>query len=205
MGDENEIGRLTRSFNIMTEEIQKLMEESEREQQAKRKNELKVLQNQINPHFLYNTLDSIIWMAEWGKNQEVVEMTSSLAKLLRRSISNQQETVTVEEETAYTETYLRIQKMRYKDKLEYEISIDEEIRQEEVIKLILQPLVENSIYHGIKYKEGKGLIEILGYREGNCMVLQVQDDGIGMDGETLEHILKACAGYTLQRRGAEKR
>ncbi len=190
VGDENEIGRLTRSFNIMTEEIQKLMEESEREQQAKRKNELKVLQNQINPHFLYNTLDSIIWMAEWGKNQEVVEMTSSLAKLLRRSISNQQETVTVEEETAYTETYLRIQKMRYKDKLEYEISIDEEIRQEEVIKLILQPLVENSIYHGIKYKEGKGLIEILGYREGNCMVLQVQDDGIGMDGETLEHIFE---------------
>ncbi len=80
--------------------------------------------------------------------------------------------------------------MRYKDKLEYEISIDEEILQEEVIKLILQPLVENSIYHGIKYKEGKGLIEILGYREGNCIVLQVQDDGIGMDAETLEHIFE---------------
>lgn len=154
----------------MTEEIRKLMEQSEREQRAKRKYELRVLQSQINPHFLYNTLDSIIWMAEWGKNQEVVKMTSSLARLLRRSISNDQEVVTIGEEIEYTEAYLTIQKMRYQDKLEYEIDVEEDIRAERVIKLILQPLVENAIYHGIKYKEGKGMIRIRGYlpRKGYC-------------------------------------
>ncbi|MCI8599465.1 MAG: sensor histidine kinase [Lachnospiraceae bacterium] len=188
--DENEIGHLSRNFNMMTEEIQNLIEQRDREQQIKRKSELKVLQSQINPHFLYNTLDSIIWMAEWGKNQEVVRMTSSLAKLLRRSISNEQEEVTVAEEAEYTETYLTIQKMRYKDKLEYEIAMEPEILQEKVIKLILQPLVENAIYHGIKYKEGKGLLCIRGFRKGDRMVLEVQDDGKGMDADTLEHIFE---------------
>lgn len=188
--EENEIGHLTRNFNMMTEEIRKLMEQRDQEQQIKRKSELKALQAQINPHFLYNTLDSIIWMAEWGKNQEVVRMTSSLAKLLRRSISNEQEAVTVAEEVEYTETYLTIQKMRYKDKLEYEILVDPEILQERVIKLILQPLVENAIYHGIKYKEGKGLIRIRGFRQDERMILQVQDDGKGMEPETLAHIFE---------------
>lgn len=188
--EENEIGHLRRNFNMMTEEIRKLMEQRDQEQQIKRKSELKALQAQINPHFLYNTLDSIIWMAEWGKNQEVVRMTSSLAKLLRRSISNEQEAVTVAEEVEYTETYLTIQKMRYKDKLEYEILVDPEILQERVIKLILQPLVENAIYHGIKYKEGKGLIRIRGFRQDDRMILQVQDDGKGMEPETLAHIFE---------------
>ena len=188
--EENEIGHLSRNFNMMTEEIQNLIEQRDQEQQIKRKSELKVLQSQINPHFLYNTLDSIIWMAEWGKNQEVVRMTSSLAKLLRRSISNEQETVTVAEEVEYTETYLTIQKMRYKDKLEYEILVDPEILQEKIIKLILQPLVENAIYHGIKYKEGKGMLRIQGFRQENQIVLQVQDDGKGMDADTLAHIFE---------------
>lgn len=188
--EENEIGHLRRNFNMMTEEIRKLMEQRDQEQQTKRKSELKALQAQINPHFLYNTLDSIIWMAEWGKNQEVVRMTSSLAKLLRRSISNEQEAVTVAEEVEYTETYLTIQKMRYKDKLEYEILVDPEILQERVIKLILQPLVENAIYHGVKYKEGKGLIRIRGFRQNERMILQVQDDGKGMEPETLAHIFE---------------
>ena len=188
--EENEIGHLSRNFNMMTEEIKNLMVQRDREQQIKRRSELKALQSQINPHFLYNTLDSIIWMAEWGKNQEVVRMTSSLAKLLRRSISNEQEVVTVAEEAAYTETYLSIQKMRYKDKLEYEILVDPEIMQEKVIKLILQPLVENAIYHGIKYKEGKGLIRIRGFRKGDQMILLVQDDGKGMDVEALAHIFE---------------
>lgn len=188
--EENEIGHLRRNFNMMTEEIRKLMEQRDQEQQTKRKSELKALQAQINPHFLYNTLDSIIWMAEWGKNQEVVLMTSSLAKLLRRSISNEQEAVTVAEEVEYTETYLTIQKMRYKDKLEYEILVDPEILQKSVIKLVLQPLVENAIYHGIKYKEGKGLIRIRGFRQNERMILQVQDDGKGMEPETLAHIFE---------------
>ena len=171
-------------------ECEKLMEQSEKEQKAKRRYELKVLQSQINPHFLYNTLDSIIWMAEWGKNQEVVKMTSSLARLLRRSISNEQEVVTIEEEIDYTEAYLTIQKMRYQDKLEYEIEAEPDIRKEETVKLVLQPVVENAIYHGIKYKEGKGLIQIRGFREGGDIILQVEDDGRGMDQDTLEHIFE---------------
>ena len=187
---ENEVGRLSQSFNIMTEEIQNLMEQSRHEQRIKRKYELKALQAQINPHFLYNTLDSIIWMAEWGKTQEVVQMTSSLARLLRRSISNEREVVTVSEEVEYTQDYLTIQKMRYKDKLEYEILVDQEIAQEGIVKLILQPLVENAIYHGIKYKEGKGMIRIRGFRQEDKIVLQVEDDGSGMDEETLTHIFE---------------
>ena len=188
--DANEIGRLTHSFNLMTEEIENLMVQSEKEQRAKRKYELRVLQAQINPHFLYNTLDSIIWMAEWGKNQEVVKMTSSLARLLRRSISNEQEVVTIAEEIDYTEAYLTIQKMRYQDKLEYQIDVEPEILEERMIKLVLQPLVENAIYHGIKYKEGKGLIEIRGFRRDGNIVLQVEDDGRGMDAETKKHIFE---------------
>lgn len=188
--DSSEIGSLTRSFNIMTEEIQNLMKQSEREQRAKRKYELKALQSQINPHFLYNTLDSIIWMAEWGKNKEVVTMTSSLARLLRRTISNEQELVAIREEIDCTEAYLTIQKMRYKDKLEYSIAVEDSIKEEKIVKLLLQPLVENAIYHGIKYKEGKGTIEIRGFRKDRLIWLEVEDDGIGMDEDALAHIFE---------------
>ena len=167
-----------------------LMEQNVEEQRQKRKSELKALQAQINPHFLYNTLDSIIWMAEWGKTKEVVLMTSSLAKLLRQSISNQNELVHVEEEVEYTRSYLTIQKMRYKDKLEYEIKVDEEVLDKKIPKLVLQPLVENAIYHGIKYKETKGVVCIEGYQDGMHMVLKVSDDGIGMTEEQLSKIFE---------------
>ena len=187
---QNEIARLSSSFNIMTTEIKHLMEQNVEAQRQKRKSELKALQAQINPHFLYNTLDSIIWMAEWGKTKEVVLMTSSLAKLLRQSISNQNELVRVEEEVEYTRSYLTIQKMRYKDKLEYEIEVDPEVLGRKIPKLVLQPMVENAIYHGIKYKEGKGTVRIEGNREGDQMILKVSDDGIGMDEETLLKIFE---------------
>jgi len=186
--DSNEIGMLSKSFNIMTRKIQELMEENVLEQKLKRKSELKALQSQINPHFLYNTLDSIIWMSESGKNQEVVLMTSSLARLLRQSISNEDEIVTISSEIGYTKSYLTIQKMRYKDKLEFEIEINEDIQNESIVKLVLQPLVENAIYHGIKYKEGKGLIKITGYREDNDVIIRIEDNGKGMDQESLKHI-----------------
>jgi two-component system sensor histidine kinase YesM len=172
-----------------------LMEQNVEEQRQKRKSELKALQAQINPHFVYNTLDSIIWMAEWGKTKEVVLMTSSLAKLLRQSISNQNELVRVEEEVEYTRSYLTIQKMRYKDKLEYEILVNPEIQSKKIPKLVLQPLVENAIYHGIKYKEGKGVVCIDGYKEGSSMVLKVQDDGIGMNEEQLKKIFEKIMQY----------
>ena len=186
--DGNEIGSLTRSFNIMTEEIQNLMHQTEREQRAKRKYELKALQSQISPHFLYNTLDSIIWMAEGKKNEEVVLMTASLARLLRQSISNEDEVVPIINEVEYAKSYLTIQKMRYKDKLEFQIDVDSSILYIPLIKLVLQPVIENAIYHGLKYKESKGLLIVKGFMKDGNAVLQVIDDGVGMDEETLAHI-----------------
>ncbi len=167
-----------------------LMEQNVEEQRQKRKSELRALQAQINPHFLYNTLDSIIWMAEWGKTKEVVLMTSSLAKLLRQSISNQNELVSVSEEVEYTRSYLIIQKMRYKDKLEYEIEVSPEVLGMKIPKLVLQPLVENAIYHGIKYKEGKGIVRIEGEITSKDMILKITDDGIGIPDEQLAKIFE---------------
>ena len=186
----NEVGSLTRSFNVMTSRIQELMKQNIYEQQQKRKSELKALQSQINPHFLYNTLDSIIWMAEGKKNEEVVVMTASLARLLRQSISNEEEQVSIGQEVEYARSYLTIQKMRYKDKLEFQIQVDAQIMRVPIIKLVLQPLIENAIYHGLKYKEGKGLLIVRGYREGENAVLQIKDNGAGMDEQTLSHIFE---------------
>ena len=185
---KNEIGSLTKSFDVMTHRIHELMEQNVHEQEEKRKSELKALQSQINPHFLYNTLDSIIWMAEGKKNEEVVLMTASLARLLRQSISNEDEVVPIANEVEYARGYLTIQKMRYKDKLEFQIEVDSSILYIPLIKLVLQPIIENAIYHGLKYKESKGLLIVKGFMKDGNAVLQVIDDGVGMDEETLAHI-----------------
>lgn len=182
---ENEIGSLEKSYNLMTERIHTLMEENVYEQEQKRKSELRALQAQINPHFLYNTLDSIIWMSEAGQNDEVVEMTSALAKLLRQSISNDNEQVELVQEMEYVRNYLTIQKMRYQDKLEYDIAIEPMVSHVQIVKLVLQPIVENAIYHGIKYKESKGNLWIRAYADGKDVCIAVEDDGIGMDDSVL--------------------
>ena len=187
---ENEIGSLTNSFNVMTHKIQELMEQNIHEQEEKRKSEMKALQSQINPHFLYNTLDSIIWMAEGKKNEEVVLMTASLARLLRQSISNGDEVVSVGQEIEYARSYLTIQKMRYKDKLEFSIEVEPSILGVPIVKLVLQPIIENAIYHGLKYKESKGFLLVRGYSRGDDAVLEITDDGVGMDEETRNHIFE---------------
>lgn len=192
---QEEIQRLGESFNMMAEEIQNLMEENTKEQKKKRKAEMKALQSQINPHFLYNTLDSIIWMAESGKhNEEVVEMTAALSRLFRQSIGNEEEMVTIQKELDYIQTYLTIQSLRYRDKLSYEFQIEPEIQAEKIVKLTLQPLVENSIYHGIKYIPGIGKILIRGYREGEDIVLEVEDNGAGMSKETQQSLFVSKEG-----------
>ena len=187
---ENEIGSRTTSFNVMTHKIEDLMAQNVHEQELKRKSELKALQSQINPHFLYNTLDSIIWMAEGKKNEDVVVMTASLARLLRQSISNEDETVSIIQEIQYVKSYLTIQKMRYKDKLEYEIDVDPSIYSVHIVKLVLQPIIENAIYHGLKYKDSKGMIWVKGHQDGRNAVIEIKDDGVGMDEETLAHIFE---------------
>lgn len=206
---ENEIGSLTKSFNVMTQRIHELMAQNIREQEAKRKSELKALQSQINPHFLYNTLDSIIWMAEGKKYEDVVLMTASLARLLRQSISNEDETVLIGQEIQYVKSYLTIQKMRYKDKLEFEINVDPSINSVHIVKLVLQPIVENAIYHGLKYKESKGMLTVNGYQKDENAVIEIADDGVGMDAETLNRIFEkhkvnyrsnGVGVYNVQRR-----
>ena len=187
---QNEIGDLTHSFNLMTQQIQSLIAQNIKEQKQKRKSELKALQSQINPHFLYNTLDSIIWMAETGANQDVVLMTSSLARLFRQSISNDDELVSIRQELEYTRSYLTIQKMRYKDTLDFQIEAENEILDYKIVKLTLQPLVENAIYHGIKFKEGIGTVHISGSLEDNCIMIVISDNGIGMTEEQLSHIFE---------------
>ncbi len=183
-----EIRELAREYDTMVGHIRKLMDENIKEQELKRKSDLKALQAQINPHFLYNTLDSIIWMGEMGQNREVVLMTSALSKLFRISISRGRELINISDEIAHVESYLTIQKMRYKDKFEYEIDIDPDLYKSSILKITLQPLVENAIYHGIKEVDHKGLIRITGEEFGEKIKLEVVDNGKGMTEEELENL-----------------
>ena len=185
---QDEIGDLTDSFRLMISEIEQLIARNTKEQEEKRKFELNALQAQIKPHFLYNTLDSIIWMAEGEETKDVVLMTSALAKLFRKSISNSDEMVTVNEEMEYTRSYLTIQKMRYRGELQYSIDVASGIADAPIIKLIVQPLVENAIYHGTKYKSGGGTIKITADYENKGIVIRIADDGVGMSKEQLANI-----------------
>ncbi len=189
----DEIGSLGRKFNIMVAKIRELMIQNVREQELKRRIELQALQAQINPHFLYNTLDSIIWMAESRRHEEVVLMVSSLAKLFRLTISRGDEIVPIETEIEHITHYLIIQKMRYRDRLDFQVDVPEEVLPYQTIKLLLQPLVENSIYHGIKNRRGRGVVRILARKEGDRILLQVVDNGVGMDRARLARILdRSC-------------
>ena len=184
----DEVGELGKSFNNMLDQIEKLIADEYENKMSLNYARYQALQAQINPHFLYNTLDSIIWMAEGKKNEEVVLMTASLARLLRQSISIENELVTIGQEVEYVRSYLTIQKMRYKDKLEFEINVDPRITHAQIIRLVLQPIVENAIYHGLKYKESKGMLKVHGYELGERIIIDITDDGVGMDEETLKHI-----------------
>ncbi|WP_239616073.1 cache domain-containing sensor histidine kinase [Cohnella mopanensis] len=184
-----EIGRLARTFNIMVGKIKELMTQAISDQEQKRKSEIKALQSQINPHFLYNTLDSIIWMAESYKAKEITIMTSALAKLLRSSISKGEELVQISTEVEHITSYLKIQKMRYSNKMDYLVEISESLRDYLSIKLILQPIVENAIYHGIKKKRGSGWIMIRSEETESDILLIVEDNGYGMDNEKCKSLL----------------
>ncbi len=185
----DEIGKLSRSFNLMIGKIKDLMGQIVQEQEMKRISELKAMQAQIHPHFLYNTLDSIIWMAEMGKMEEVVKMTSALAKLFRSSISKGDELVPIEVELEHIHNYLTIQNIRYKNKFTYSIDVDPAINACKTLKIVLQPLVENAIYHGLKQQAVVGHITITGRRENGVIVLQVIDDGVGMIEEQAQALI----------------
>ena len=179
---------LNSSFNRMVEQIGDLVEGIRVEQKNLRATELKLLQAQINPHFLYNTLDTIIWLAESGEKEQVVDMVSSLSDFFRTTLSKGRDYITVGEEAAHIRSYLEIQQFRYQDILEYEIRIPKELHGYQILKLTLQPLVENALYHGIKNKRGLGHIRVFGERQGERLVFTVQDDGMGMDEEKLARV-----------------
>lgn len=185
---DDEIGHLSMKFNQMMDRIRNLKEQVIEEQEDKRKYELQALQAQINPHFLYNTLDSIIWMAETN-DSNIVAMTEALAKLFRISLNKGNEEISLERELEHVKNYLIIQSMRYADKFTYEISVDPGVERCRTIKLILQPIVENCIYHGIKKKRGTGKITIRAYRREQNLIIEVSDDGCGMPEEICRKIL----------------
>ena len=166
-----EIQNLVEHFNVMVEKIKYL-----------REYEIKALHSQINPHFLYNTLDTIIWMAEFEDNEKVISITKSLANYFRLSLSNGHEKIPLKDEIMHTKEYLFIQKQRYEDKLSYFFNIeDESLLSIEVPKIIIQPIVENSIYHGIKNLSGNGIITIDVYRQNSTLNISVKDNGIGFE------------------------
>jgi two-component system sensor histidine kinase YesM len=187
------VGELAKDFNIMVAHIKDLMQRNAREQELKRKNELMALQNQITPHFLYNTLDSVIWMAEGKQYDNVIQTVAALARLLRLSISRGEELISVQDEIEHVRSFLTIQKLRYRDKLDFDIDLDERVRNYPIPKVILQPLVENAVYHGIKNKEEPGRVTVSGSLHDGSIVLAVEDDGVGMSAEQRASILAAPA------------
>ncbi len=186
---EDEVRQLTHSFNLMIERIRQLMSQIIDEQEAKRKNELKALQAQINPHFLYNTLDSIIWMNENKNHDGVSEMTAALAKLFRISLSKGMEIITVRDEIQHAVSYLIIQKMRYKNKFRYNVELPDELGDYITLKLLIQPIVENSIYHGFSQIPDEGIINIKVYIDGEDLVYLISDNGYGISEEKITSII----------------
>ncbi|AQR89045.1 sensor histidine kinase YpdA [Clostridium saccharobutylicum] len=184
----DEIGELGGSFNNMVKEINNLINLVHIEEKKKRIAEMNVLQAQIKPHFMYNTLDTIRWMAEEHNEDDIVEIIEAFTNLLRISLSKGKEIITVKEELKHIEGYLTIQKIRYEDKLNYKIEFDENILDYKLTKLILQPLIENSIYHGIKEKRGVGNIIIIGKVKDEMLYFSVSDNGKGIDKQLLNKI-----------------
>ncbi len=193
----NELQVLTNSFNHMKGAIAVLVEDIKKEQKKLRVTELRLLQAQINPHFLYNTLDTIMWLAEGGDTKQVVQMVSALSDFFRTVLSEGKEMITIQEEEAHIRSYLIIQQFRYQDIMEYEIDIEPSLYTNLILKLTLQPLVENALYHGIKNKRGGGKVWVKGYKVENIIVFKVTDNGIGMD----EEELKALEDHVKERKG----
>lgn len=185
---EYEIQTLGNGIEQMAERLSDLIEQNRQEQIRLRSAELALLQAQINPHFLYNTLDTIIWLIETEKNDQAVEMVTSLSGYFRSSLSKGRDIITLREEEQHVRSYLEIQKVRYKDILEYRIAIDPLLYEYRVPKLTLQPLVENALYHGIKLKRGPGKIIVEGRAEGEDIWLTVSDNGAGMDDSRLQQV-----------------
>ena len=191
----NEIAVLGDSFNRMVAQIGELIIGIKEEQKQKRNMELKLLQSQINPHFLYNTLDNIMWLAEDGKTTEVVSMVTSLSDFFRTTLSEGRDRITLEEEVNHVRSYLEIQQFRYRDIMKFEIFIPEELKSIEIVKMTLQPLVENALYHGLKFKRNLGTIQIAVKMIEDKIVISITDDGIGMTEEKQREVRERLVNF----------
>ena len=189
-----ELDGLTDNLNIMAVKIQALIEENIREQHNLQKSEMKALQAQITPHFLYNTFDTIVWLSEEKKTDQVIDITRAFSSFFRISLNKGKDFLTIREEFEHVRSYLTIQKIRYRNILDYEIEYESEMADCQILKLLLQPLVENALYHGIKHKRGRGRITVKGWREDKRLCFSVQDNGIGMNEEKLAYIMQQISG-----------
>ncbi len=189
--NHDELSVLSDSFNDMAMKLEQQVNSIRQEQENLRNMELKLLQAQINPHFLYNTLDTIIWLIEGSKNKEAIDIVVSLSEFFRIAVSKGKDFISIQEEEVHIKSYLQIQQSRYSDILDYEIAIPEELYQYQILKLTLQPLVENSLYHGIKMLRARGKITVIGQRMDEDICFRVIDNGIGMEEEELKELRKA--------------
>lgn len=183
-----EVGMLSDSLNTMIDKINELLEQVKKEQIRLRKAEFELLQSQINPHFLYNTLDTIVWLAEAGEQKKVVKMVGSLSEFFRTSLNQGKDIISIKEELQHVRSYLEIQQVRYQDILQYDIQVEEELYKYLIPKITIQPLVENALYHGIKNKRGAGKIIISGRQEEDHFSILIEDNGIGISKERLSQV-----------------
>ena len=188
--EDYEICTLSRGFEEMVGRLNRQIQETAHNQERLRRTELALIQSQVNPHFLYNTMDTIIWLIEAEKTEEAVEMVSSLSSFFRHSLSRGQDVITLHEEEEHVCSYLQIQQARYKDIMRYTVNIAPELKGALIPKLTLQPLVENALYHGVKLKRELGHIYVTGRIEGADILLQVTDDGVGMPPEWLARLTR---------------
>ena len=191
---KDEVGILSQSMNQMIDKINELLSQITKEQIRIREAELELLQSQINPHLLYNTLDTIIWLAEGGDEKRVVDMVKSLSAFFRTSLSRGKDIITIREELIHAGSYLQIQQFRYQDILEYEIDVPDEWKDYTIPKITIQPLIENALYHGIKNKRGGGKITIHAKSAGDDIIISVSDNGIGMTPERLAEVTEGLSG-----------
>lgn len=200
IGGSYEIRHLGTTIESVVAQLRQLMHDIVIEQEDKSRNEMDALQSQINPHFLYNTLDSIIWMIESARYEEAIFMISELASLFRVSLSKGKTVISIEDELKHAQNYLSIQKIRYKNKFCTKFMIDPAIHGYSTVKLIIQPILENAIYYGMEYADGDGEIIVKGYKEQEDIYIEISDNGLGMPAEVVDNLLKD--NNRVKRRGS---